>query len=447
VSRWLIGGIAAAGVVALALHLDARVPVAAAFALVAFAGVVLMAPSRDRAVAAEIGRSLVLGVLLGLLGTWLQHDASERADRAEHALRDRAEQAELALMLSRTGDLAGIDLSERDLREFYLAGKNLTNADFTKADLRKANLRRSTLYGAVFKEAKLNGADLGGAHLEPLDSEPAYLVGVDLRNLKAANAKLLEARLRDADLRDAILSGANLAGADLRGADLRGAKLAGTNLRGAIMTHADIRNAHFTADLRDAKLEDAALDDVKYDGTTEFPGPRGHFDLRQHVNDTNDEPDEIPVPPDALKDVVKEVADGDTLMLATGRKATLLGLDAPQDEFRLRECGGPDATRHLKRLLPPETPIRYLVRDTRAKDKFGRLVLYVWSDGEFVNEALLEDGAALARVRGLGGDGFAERYGLNARFHAAAGRAAAKGRGLWEDADCADGIRTEYVAR
>src|SRR3954454_24084594 len=87
VARWLIAATAAILVAGLAWHVDATPPTVALFGPVTALGVVLMAPDLSTPVRTDIGRALALGVLLGLMGTWLQHDASERAD--EQAQRDK----------------------------------------------------------------------------------------------------------------------------------------------------------------------------------------------------------------------------------------------------------------------------------------------------------------------------------------------------------------------
>ncbi len=57
-------------------------------------------------------------------------------------------------------DLAGVIVSDSDLRGANFSGANLTNADLRHADLRDADLKRANL-----KDADLTGADLRGADL------------------------------------------------------------------------------------------------------------------------------------------------------------------------------------------------------------------------------------------------------------------------------------------
>lgn len=98
--------------------------------------------------------------------------------------------------------------------------------------------------------------------------------------------------------------------------------------------------------------------------------------------------------------VVVGAVDGDTLDVDVGggrvERIRLLGIDTPETVHPDRpvECGGPEASALLARLLPPGTTVR-LERDAEARDHFDRLLAYVFrDDGLFVNEAMAMAGAA-----------------------------------------------------
>ncbi len=105
----------------------------------------------------------------------------------------------------------------------------------------------------------------------------------------------------------------------------------------------------------------------------------------------------------------------------------LIGVDTPEtvDPRRPVGCYGAEASWHTKTLLPVGTAVR-LERDVEARDRYGRLLAYVFrrSDGMFINEALLRDGYGqlltippnVAQVR---------------RFRAAQASARRSGAGLW----------------
>ena len=97
---------------------------------------------------------------------------------------------------------------------------------------------------------------------------------------------------------------------------------------------------------------------------------------------------------------VVAVIDGDTVDVELGgrtERVRLLGIDTPEsvDPDRPVECHGPEASAFTHGLLPDGTAVR-LERDTEARDRYGRLLAYVFrvDDGLFVNEAILVAGEA-----------------------------------------------------
>jgi len=97
---------------------------------------------------------------------------------------------------------------------------------------------------------------------------------------------------------------------------------------------------------------------------------------------------------------VVRVVDGDTLDVDLGGstvRVRLLGIDTPEtvDENRPVQCFGHEASSYLTQLLPKGSGVR-LERDVEARDRYGRLLVYLYrqDDGVFVNAALLEGGYA-----------------------------------------------------
>ena len=132
--------------------------------------------------------------------------------------------------------------------------------------------------------------------------------------------------------------------------------------------------------------------------------------------------------PDAA--TVVRVVDGDTIVVRTGgtdERVRLIGIDTPEsvDPRTPVECFGKEASEHAEGLLPEGTPVR-LVRDAEARDRFGRLLAYVYrvDDGLFVNLALAEDGYADVAT-------FPPNVAHADEFVAAVARAREAGRGLW----------------
>jgi micrococcal nuclease len=92
---------------------------------------------------------------------------------------------------------------------------------------------------------------------------------------------------------------------------------------------------------------------------------------------------------------VTAVVDGDTIdvRLASGRLDTvrLIGINAPE----AGECFSEQSTTALEELVGGKEIV--LVKDVSERDQYGRLLRYVFlPDGEFVNEAMVAAGFALA---------------------------------------------------
>ena len=105
-------------------------------------------------------------------------------------------------------------------------------------------------------------------------------------------------------------------------------------------------------------------------------------------------------PGDGSATVVR-VVDGDTIRVRIGEReeaVRLIGIDTPETHGQggLRECFGQEAAARTAKLLPEGVTVK-LVLDVEARDRYGRLLAYVYrDDGLFVNMALAEDGYAAA---------------------------------------------------
>ena len=88
--------------------------------------------------------------------------------------------------------------------------------------------------------------------------------------------------------------------------------------------------------------------------------------------------------------VVERVIDGDTLVLANGERVRLIGIDAPEKGEKCFE----EAKNRLQQLVFGR--LVFLRRDVSDRDKYGRLVRFVYLDRVFVNLVLVEEGLALA---------------------------------------------------
>jgi micrococcal nuclease len=135
-------------------------------------------------------------------------------------------------------------------------------------------------------------------------------------------------------------------------------------------------------------------------------------------------------PPSGMA-VVTWVVDGDTLRVNLGgrtERVRLIGIDTPESvkPHAPVECFAKEASAHTRTLVPPGTSVR-LVRDVEARDRYGRLLAYVYrpSDDLFVNLALARDGYAAPLT-------IAPNVAHAEEFAAAASQARQGRRGLWD---------------
>ncbi len=79
---------------------------------------------------------------------------------------------------------------------------------------------------------------------------------------------------------------------------------------------------------------------------------------------------------------IVRVVDGDTVVATVGGRSDrvrLIGVDTPETVSPSKpvQCYGPQASTHLKELLPKGTAVR-LVTDVETHDVYGRLLAYVY---------------------------------------------------------------------
>jgi micrococcal nuclease len=129
----------------------------------------------------------------------------------------------------------------------------------------------------------------------------------------------------------------------------------------------------------------------------------------------------------AVRAEVVDVVDGDTIEVRIDGEVEdvrYIGIDTPESVTPGEpvECFGMAASRENERLVGGEAV--ELVFDAERRDRYGRLLAYVYAGGVFVNGELVEDG--FARTLEIEPNtSNAERL---ERLEAAAGR---EGAGLW----------------
>jgi micrococcal nuclease len=124
------------------------------------------------------------------------------------------------------------------------------------------------------------------------------------------------------------------------------------------------------------------------------------------------------------------VVDGDTLKVTIAGhsdRVRLIGIDTPESvkPNSAVECFAREASDHMKALLPAGTALR-LVRDVDARDKYRRLLAYVYraNDGLFVNLAMAKEGYATTLT-------YPPNVAHVDELVAAVGAARQANRGLW----------------
>lgn len=95
---------------------------------------------------------------------------------------------------------------------------------------------------------------------------------------------------------------------------------------------------------------------------------------------------------------VDHVIDGDTVKVTIGNQEEtirMLLIDTPESVHPTKPVQpfGKEASNYLKEMLPNGTKVE-LEYDVEKRDKYGRLLAYIWLDGKMMNEVLVEKGFA-----------------------------------------------------
>ncbi|MCI0492557.1 MAG: thermonuclease family protein [Planctomycetes bacterium] len=131
---------------------------------------------------------------------------------------------------------------------------------------------------------------------------------------------------------------------------------------------------------------------------------------------------------------VRRVIDGDTLLLASGGRLRLQGLDAPETvkENHPVERWGPEASKFTKEFMANAGWRVRLTFGLERKDQYDRLLAFVWNGDRLLNEELVRAGLARAKL--------SYRYSgrMKRRLADAQDDARRAGRGIWSDATTPD---------
>lgn len=91
---------------------------------------------------------------------------------------------------------------------------------------------------------------------------------------------------------------------------------------------------------------------------------------------------------------VVRVVDGDTIEIEGGEKVRYIGIDTPEtvDPRKPVQCFGVEASKKNKEMV--EGKMVRLEKDITDRDKYNRLLRYVWVDDTFINLELVKQGFA-----------------------------------------------------
>jgi micrococcal nuclease len=137
-----------------------------------------------------------------------------------------------------------------------------------------------------------------------------------------------------------------------------------------------------------------------------------------------------PTGPESLEEGIHEVrrvVDGDTLLLESGARVRLEGVDTPETvrENHPVEPWGPEASQYTKDFVREAGGRVRLTFGNERVDDYGRFLAFVWHGDRLLNEELVRAGLARAQLQW--------RYSttMKRRFRLAEDEARAAQRGIW----------------
>lgn len=121
---------------------------------------------------------------------------------------------------------------------------------------------------------------------------------------------------------------------------------------------------------------------------------------------------------------VVSVVDGDTIKVEGGEIVRYIGMNTPETVAPGRgiECMGKEASTKNKELVQGKTV--ELEKDVSERDRYGRLLRYIWIGDVLINEVLVRDGFASVAT-------YPPNVKYLDRFIEAERLAVSEGKGLW----------------
>lgn len=119
---------------------------------------------------------------------------------------------------------------------------------------------------------------------------------------------------------------------------------------------------------------------------------------------------------------ITRIVDGDTVHCDGMGSVRLIGIDSPE---RSQPPFAGRATAALRRMIPVGT-VAQLERDVEARDRYGRVLGYIWFDGALINWRMVNEGYAVGLT-------YPPNVQYTDAFTAAQQSAREARRGLWAD--------------
>jgi micrococcal nuclease len=142
------------------------------------------------------------------------------------------------------------------------------------------------------------------------------------------------------------------------------------------------------------------------------------------------EPTKAPSPnPNIMYVKVTNVVDGDTFKIESGETVRMIGIDTPETVHPSKpvQCYGKEASLKTQELI--EGKEIKLEKDVSEKDKYGRLLRYVYLGDIFLNEYLVREGYAMS-------SSYPPDIKYQDKFVGAQKKAQEENKGLWSPSAC-----------
>ncbi len=156
-----------------------------------------------------------------------------------------------------------------------------------------------------------------------------------------------------------------------------------------------------------------------------------NFNLPNEIDEENNQYPEVGEE-NNVRYKVLSVTDGDTFRInykGVSTPVRMIGIDTPEVNHPSEpvQCYGKEASDKTKEVLAGQEVV--LEQDVSETDRYGRILAYVWLNGELINEKLVKEGYAFS-------SSYPPDVKYQERFNEAEKYARTNNLGLWSDDTC-----------